>query len=400
MTESRQHGITPLLIAIAVIFLTVFTLFIFPSWFDNVQHTATRGIAVSDVLGRGDTTGYARAYSPRTFTFPEDHGPHTDYRHEWWYYTGNLATATGRHFGYQLTFFRFALRPTLPKRDSAWATRQIMMAHFAISDVGDDRFYHAEKTSRVALGLAGATVRPFVVWIDDWSAQGTSDGMWPLHLHAVHDDMAIDLTVTPDKPAVLQGEKGLSRKSSEPGNASYYYSFTHLETHGTIQAGNHRYQVTGLSWLDREWGTSSLAADQAGWNWYALQLSDGSDIMAYQLRRKDGSVDPFSSGKIIDPDGTDRSLAARDFDIRALSHWRSPHTSILYPSRWRLSIPHESLELEIEPMLADQELHASVDYWEGAVMFQGIHEDRRVKGYGYVELTGYGESGTLPGVGK
>ena len=393
MTEPRQQGIIPVLIAIAVICLTGFTIFVYPSRFDGGQNAATQGIAVSEVLGGGDATGYARAYSPRTFTFPQDHGPHTDYRHEWWYYTGNLATATGRHFGYQLTFFRFALRPKMPQRDSEWATRQMMMAHFAVSDVADDRFYHAEKTSRVALGLAGAAARPFVVWIDNWSAQGAPDGMWPLRLHAVNDHTAIDLTLTPDRPVVLQGEKGLSRKSSEQGNASYYYSFTHLETHGTMQAGKHRYQVTGLSWLDREWGTSSLAADQAGWDWYALQLSDGSDIMVYRLRRKDGSVDPFSSGKIIDSDGSDRSLAAREFDIRTLSHWRSPHTSILYPSRWRLSIPRESLELEIEPLLADQELQASIEYWEGAVMFHGTHNDRRVKGYGYVELTGYGESG-------
>ena len=191
----------------------------------------------------------------------------------------------------------------------------------------------------------------------------------------------------------MQGDKGLSRKGNEAGNASYYYSYPDLQTRGVIMAGGDRYDVSGHSWLDREWGTSSLAGNQSGWDWFALQLSDDSDIMVYRLRRKDGSVDPFSSGMMIGQNGVTLPLIADAFNIQNLSRWRSPHTHILYPSRWHLSVPAESLELEIEPLMPDQELHESINYWEGAVWVHGMRNNMNVTGYGYVELTGYDQTG-------
>ena len=346
-----------------------------------------------DILGGGDTAGYARVYEPREFSFPLDYGPHPDYWHEWWYYTGNLKTESGHRFGFQLTFFRFALKPKETQRNSQWAATQMMMAHFALSDVDEHQFYQYEKSSRVALGLAGATARPFNVWVDNWTATGTPDDAWPITLHAVQDDTAIDLTLVPTKPVVLQGEQGLSRNGGEAGNASYYYSYTHLQTRGVIRTGDHHYDVSGLSWLDREWGTSFLAENQSGWDWFALQLSDGSEVMVYRLRHKDGSVDPYSSGLIVGQDGVTHPLPAQAFNVQNLSQWRSPHTRILYPSRWRLTIPGEALDIEIEPLLQDQELHASINYWEGAVWIHGIGNENNVIGHGYVELTGYDQAG-------
>jgi predicted secreted hydrolase len=380
-------------IIIGLVILAAVLLFVYPLRLAHQETGDMQGMAVTDILGSNDTTGYSRAYEPRIFSFPLDNGPHPDYRHEWWYYTGNLKTATGRRFGYQLTFFRFSLSPHTMQRDSQWAASQMMMAHFALSDIDDHKFYQHEKTSRLALGLAGSEAQPFTVWVDNWNATGTADSAWPMTLHAVHDDNTIDLTLVPTKPLVLQGDKGLSRKSSDAGNATYYYSYSNLQTYGVIRTGGDHYDVSGHSWLDREWGTSSLAANQSGWDWFALQLSDDSELMAYRLRRKDGSEDPFSSGMLIGQDGDTQPLQAPDFNIQNLSKWRSPHTHILYPSRWRLSVPSAALELEIEPLLHDQELHTSINYWEGAVWVHGKRNNRNITGYGYVELTGYDRSG-------
>jgi len=387
-----QNGKSYHVVVAIVTCVVALVLFMYSSKLVNEYKNTPAGITVTDILGNGELTGYARAYLPREFMFPLDHGPHPEYRHEWWYYTGNLATNTGRRFGYQLTFFRFSLDPHNTERSSQWATTQMMMAHFAMTDVEDGKFYHDEKFSRVAFGLAGMEAQPFMVWIDNWSAVGSPDEIWPLKIHAVRDDIQIDLSLVPAKPVVLQGDRGLSRKGSEAGNASYYYSYTHLQTHGILHIGNTQYDVSGLSWLDREWGTSSLSRDQSGWDWFALQFSDDTEIMVYRLRRKDGSVDAFSSGTVIDAGGAVHSLASQDFSIKVMKEWQSPHTRVNYPARWRLTVADEALDLEIEPLLDDQELHVSLNYWEGAVKLHGTYKNKNVSGYGYVELTGYDET--------
>ena len=346
-------------------------------------------LSVAGALRAANDEGYAKALQPRLFQFPADHGPHPEFRTEWWYYTGNLATAAGRRFGFQLTFFRSALAPRMPHRESTWATRQAWLAHFTVSDIAGGTFHSFERWSRGALGLAGARAEPFQVWVKDWTAASAGGPAFPLRLTASADRAAIDLVLQQGKPPVLQGERGLSRKSAEPGNASYYYSLTRMPAAGTVRIGDDRYDVTGLAWMDREWSTSSLGKDQVGWDWFSLQLSDGWDLMLYRLRRQDGAADPASSGTLIDPHGESRALNLSDFQILPSGEWRSPRSGAHYPERWRLRIPREDLDLEVRPLLADQELDVSFRYWEGAVSIEGTHRGQPVRGSGYVELTGY-----------
>jgi predicted secreted hydrolase len=352
------------------------------------QPTSPRAsLSIASTLRTADDRGYAKALAPREFHFPADHGPHPEFRTEWWYYTGNLATAEGRRFGFQLTFFRSALAPAMPDRASAWATRQAWLSHFTVSDVDGKHFYSFEHWSRGAVGLAGAQGAPFKVWVKDWTAAGAP--VFPMHLTAAEGDVAIDLVLQQGKPPVLQGERGLSRKSAVPGDASYYYSLTRMPSAGTVRVGGQRFQVTGASWMDREWSTSSLGGDQVGWDWFALQLSDGSDLMLYRLRSKDGTADPASSGTVIGPDGASRPLGLAEFQAESAGTWRSPRGGARYPAHWRLRVPGEGLDLEIHPLLADQELDTALRYWEGAVEATGTRRGKPVQGRGYVELTGY-----------
>jgi predicted secreted hydrolase len=351
-------------------------------------------LSVAGALRTSSDQGYAKALAPRDFHFPADHGPHPEFRTEWWYYTGNLATAEGRRLGFQLTFFRSALAPSAPERASAWATRQAWLAHFTVSDVDGKRFHSFERWSRGAVGLAGAQGEPFRVWVKDWTAAGAP--VFPMRLRAAEGSVSIDLVLQEGKPPVLQGERGLSRKGAEPGNASYYYSLTRMPTTGTVRLDGQSFQVAGDSWMDREWSTSSLGRDQVGWDWLALQLSDGWDAMLYRLRRADGTADPASSGTLIAPDGGSRPLALAGFQLEASGEWRSPRSGAQsptkYPDRWRIHIPGEELDLDVRPLLADQELDVSFRYWEGAVEIVGTHHGRPVRGRGYVELTGYAPS--------
>ncbi len=352
----------------------------------------SRSGTATSLLSGGETGGFARATSPRPFRFPDDHGPHPEFRHEWWYFTGNLESPEGRRFGYQLTFFRFALSPETAPRESRWGAAQAYMAHFSVTDERGNRFRHFERAGRGALGIAGAELRPFRVWIDDWSAEGGGDSLLPVRLRAADEGASVDLLLDSDRPAIPQGDRGLSRKGAAPGNASHYYSMTRLATRGTVRVGGASYSVDGSSWLDREWGTSALGNEHAGWDWFALRLSDGRDLMFYRLRRKDGSADPYSAGTLVRPDGSFRPLSAGDVGIEVLDHWRSPESGARYPSRWRLRVPSEGIDLAVVPWLADQELRTFVRYWEGAVSVSGSSRGIPVGGDGYVELTGYGDT--------
>ncbi len=339
-----------------------------------------------------DPGGFARADGPREFQFPADYGAHPNFQTEWWYYTGNLEASDGRHFGYQLTFFRRALLPPseATPRPSDWATQQVYMAHFAVTDVAADHFQAFESLSRGAAGLAGAQADPYQVWLDDWSVQETGENTY--HLQAAKGDLAVDLTLEDTKGPVLQGDNGYSQKGPDPGQASYYYSQTHLLSQGSVKVGGVSYQVSGLSWMDHEFSTSALAKDQVGWDWFALQLSNGSELMVFQIRKADGSIDPFSSGTLIYPDGSSRHLSREDFQIQVDAIWKSPHTNASYPSRWLVNVPSANISLKIEPYIADQELNVSYSYWEGAVQFSGSAGGQAVEGSGYIEMTGYAQS--------
>ncbi len=356
-------------------------------------------LSLGQALG-GDIAGFARADRPREFRFPDDHGPHPAYRTEWWYYTGNLRSAAGRHFGFQLTFFRTALTAPhgQPQRASAWSAQDVYMAHFALSDVSAGQFHVFQRFSRVALGLAGASARPFRVWLEDWSVAEDTAQPLSMRLSAEENEVALHLRLTPDKPIVLHGDKGLSQKDVGSGNASYYYSLTRLRSAGVLRIGEEEFQVQGLSWMDREWSTSVLSEEMRGWDWFALQLSNGQEVMLYQVRRTAGDIHPLSSGSLVRADGTTRALTLADFQIDVLQTWQSPTDGTVYPAKWRLRIPSEAIELTLTPYLADQEMHTLIRYWEGAVHAQGSGRGEALSGDGYVELTGYAEKRDGPDV--
>ncbi len=334
-----------------------------------------------------DNANYARADRVREFHFPTDHGPHPRFRHEWWYFTGNLKTPDGHRFGYELTIFRFALSPHREARGSRWGTNQLYMGHLALTDPQRESFDFFERFSRGALGLAGARSTPFKVWLEDWEIAALGKHVFPWRLSAEVRNVALDLTLWPVKPRVLQGDRGLDRKSSA-GDASYYYSYTRLRTAGAVRVGERVFSVSGRSWLDREWSSSALAQDQQGWDWFALQLDNGADLMFYRLRGSDGTPDPNSGGVWVTWHGSSISLAHDDVTLSELDYWRSPRGGT-YPVRWRMSVPQRDCKFTITPLLADQELDVSVRYWEGAVAIRGVCGGEEVRGRGYVELTGY-----------
>lgn len=351
------------------------------------QPTVRAAIGAIEAVNAGNSEGFERVTTPRPFVFPADHGPHPTFQTEWWYYTGNLTAENGRRFGFQLTFFRRALSPYPPVRESAWATHEIYMAHFAVSDIDGGQFYAFERFSRAAAGLAGASGEPFRVFLNDWSVEGSGPEGMTMHVRAAQADVALDLVAVNSRPPVLQGNAGVSQKGSQVGNASAYYSLTRMTSTGTIRLGAQTYTVSGLTWMDREWGTSALEEGLAGWDWFALQLSSGHDLMYYQLREADGRTSPFVGGSLLLPDDTVVILGPGNVELTVVDTWRSPRSGAVYPSGWQLRIPRYGIDLAITPAMRDQELPVSVVYWEGAVDVQGS-----MSGRGYVELTGYADT--------
>lgn len=333
--------------------------------------------------------GYERALVPRAFAFPADHAAHPAYKTEWWYFTGNLQTEQGRMFGFQLTFFRSALSPDSVRSSSAWASNQLYMAHFALADIADDQFYSFERFSRGGAELAGVVASPFRVWLYDWRVQGTGSALFPLQLQAKEGDVALSLVLDSLKPMVLQGERGLSKKGKGEGNASYYYSFPRITVRGNVAIAGATHEVRGTAWLDREWSSSALEKEQTGWDWFSLQLSDGRELMYFQLRDTAGRPDAFSAGTLISRDGSATQLHAGDVDLAVQKQWKSPHSGVVYPAEWRVRVPAEQIDVVVTPHINDQELQVSVRYWEGAVGVRGTASGQRIEGNGYVEMTGY-----------
>jgi predicted secreted hydrolase len=326
----------------------------------------------------------------RVFAFPRDHGAHPAYKTEWWYWVGHLKTASGEAFGYELTFFRVALRHPDPRARSAWSLNTIYFAHLAVTDPARRVFAFRDKAGRGALGLSGAKAGALQVWIDDWQAELKGD---EFHLKAQDQGLGLDVLLKALKPPALHGQGGFSRKSAKYHSASYYYSISRLDTRGTVTVGGRTLAVTGLSWMDHEFFTGALAPDLVGWDWFGLQLDDGVDVMLYLLRRKDGTVDPASSGSLIDPQGHTRHLQLADFQVKATGSWTSPHTGTKYPAGWQITIPGAGYRLSLNPTLPDQEIRAAapgqVIYWEGEVKITGTKNGAPLKGLGYTELTGY-----------
>jgi predicted secreted hydrolase len=336
-------------------------------------------------LGGVAEEGFLRADTPREFRFPEDHAQHQGFRNEWWYFTGNLEADDGRHFGYQLTFFSIALKPPgpLPQPASTWDSDTLWMAHFAVTDRAGNTHQAFERFSRGNPGLAGVAQAPWRVWLDDWQVQGrASPDTFPWQLQARAGEVELSLQLLPGKAPVLQGDAGLSRKSATPGNASYYYSYTRMPTQGELHSGGERIAVQGNSWLDREWSTSALDADQGGWDWFSLQLDDGSELMYYQLRTLQGAAHAASAGSFTDAAGQQQTLAAEDVRLAPLQEWTSP-SGTSYTTRW--SLEWQGRRVLVAAIVQEQWMNLSLPYWEGAVEVLDP-QNGALLGRGYLEM--------------
>ncbi|MCY4214227.1 MAG: carotenoid 1,2-hydratase [Gammaproteobacteria bacterium] len=353
------------------------------------------GLQVGRMLGAGndDAAGYAQASRPRPFRFPEDHGAHPTFRSEWWYLTFALQAVappstratpanspTEQEFGVQFTLFRRALFPDGDPADP-WRNGQAYLAHFALTDVAAGTHRHAERSARGHPQLAGAEVADgqAAAWLEDWRLV-MAPGGWSLR--AAADGIAVDLAMRPEKGFVPQGDRGLSAKGV--GAASHYYSAPRLRTAGHVEVDGERHPVAGWGWLDREWSTSALGPAQVGWDWFALMLDSGEDVMAFRLRRRDGARDPHDHGALIDPDGAVRFLSASDFKLSPMGHWRDEEGRE-WPIRWRLALGER--RFEIAAALEDQRMDTLLTYWEGLVRVTDAQG--RDAGRGYMELTGY-----------
>jgi predicted secreted hydrolase len=339
--------------------------------------------------------GFIPADGSRPLTFPADFGAHPDFRTEWWYYTGNLQTQDGGHFGFELTIFRVGLLPPTAElsNDSNWSGRDVYFAHFAVSDISRDHFYAFQRYSRPSLGLAGAQPDPYHIWLEDWNITGRASGVY--QLRAEQGQVTLDLTLTDEMGVVLHGENGYSRKGKNATNASYYYSQPRLQAEGFVRLSGVQYQVSGLAWNDHEFSTGVLDENQIGWDWFSLQFEDGPALMLFQLREHGGKISDSASGTFIAADGTAQVLYNSDFELAVRSEWRSPHTNGVYPSAWEIQIRQPDCFLNVKPWMADQEINfPPITYWEGAVHFEGSCDNVPVSGNGYIELTGY--AGNLP----
>ncbi len=338
-------------------------------------------------------TPFSIARAPYTFSFPRDHFAHTSYRTEWWYFTGHLHATNGRRFGYELTFFRIGLEPT-PSRwttgESKWRAYQLYPAHFAITDIDGQHFTYSTTLARDALGQGAASSRKLEVVANGWSLTGTPELRPRMRLRASSGANVVSLVMRSAKPPAIHGHGGVSLKGSCASCASHYYSFTRLMTGGTLELNGQTYSVTGTSWMDHEFGSDELQARQSGWDWFAIQLNDGREIMLYRLRETDGTTTPQSSGSLIASDGSVTFLPLRAFTIASLETWKSPRTGAAYPSGWRVSVATIGKTFELQPFLPDQELidQMSTTYWEGAADVRDPNSGKSV-GQAYVELTGY-----------
>ena len=330
------------------------------------------------------------------YEFPKDHGSHSGFKTEWWYFTGNVRTQEGVEFGYQLTFFRQGIidpGTVIPK--SRFIQRDIKFAHFAVSDISSKKFRHFQKLSRGAYGEAGFDDGHRLAWIENWSCERI--GEHSFRLKAADTGIALDLILESPVAPVIHGGNGISQKSEGLGRASHYYSLTRMETKGSIEIDGLKHVLTGKTWFDHEWATNQLAANQTGWDWFSLQLEDGNDLMLFQIRTKEGGRDPYSSGTFVSQTGGSQKIEFADFNLVPIDWWTSPHTKARYPVAWKISIPSRKLDLTIRARFQDQELAAQpFSYWEGAVGAEGTHDGRPVKGQGYLEMTGY--SGRIVGM--
>lgn len=360
------------------------------------------GLRLQTLLGEeGNNTGYLRASPERRIAFPQDHGPHPGFRSEWWYLTLMLEDDNGSAYGGQFTLFRQALAPAEPATsENPWRTGQVYLAHLAMTDAARDDHRFAERLARGQPELAGAQSTPFAAWLEDWRLASVGETFLPMQLNAGGADFHWSLDLDSSKPLVLQGNEGFSAKG--PGQGSHYYSATRLQVRGSLTVDEREIPVQGTGWLDREWSTSVLSAEQVGWDWFALQLDDGRDLMMFNLRRADCSPDPFDHGVLVGADGSYRTLRADDYELQPVGLWAGPgHRQLqppapgcaqnpeqrTWPLEWSVRVGEE--KFLVRAAVLDQRMQTTVPYWEGLVeVYLASAPEVRV-GRGYMELTGY-----------
>lgn len=330
--------------------------------------------------GLGETAdGFAAVTPGRTFSFPGDHGPHPEFRIEWWYVTANLIDTGGTAHGAQWTLFRQATKPGV--QQEGWANQQVWMGHAAVTRADTHRT--SETFARGGVGQAGAEADPFLAWIDAWEMRGLSpasaNNMAPLELKASAADFSYALRLDADRPLLLQGEAGYSRKSLRE-QASYYYSQPNFTVTGSLTIDDKPVNVTGQAWLDREWSSQPLAADQSGWDWLSLHFKDGEKLMLYRMRQSDGHH--YRSGKWLAQGGTTETLASSDITMTPQAYAEIAGRKI--PTSWRIAVPKLALAIDCTPLNARSWMGTNFPYWEGPISFAGSHT-----GLGYLEMTGY-----------
>ena len=360
--------------------------------------------AAGDVAGPASSP--ARVVPGYSFEFPRDYFGHPEFESEWWYYTGNLFTASGRHFGFELTFFRRA-RVIDVEQPSAWDPDQVYLAHFAITDTESERFIVDERVNRAGPGIAGADAGTRRVWNGNWSVEWRpGDEARPAQvLTAMNREAALRLVLEPGKPVVVHGRDGVSRKvAGDPRALSYYLSFTRMSAGGTVAIGGEEFAVTGRGWMDHEFFSDYLAEHKVGWDWMSVQLDDGVDLMLFGIRDAQGGYGPDTFGTFVDADGGAHPIESGGVTFRPGRRWRSEATGAEYPVEWRVEVPGFGLRLDVRPRLDAQEVFTGDGilpaYWEGAVRFAGEREGRPVTGVGYLEMTGYAERLDIGSIGE
>jgi predicted secreted hydrolase len=347
---------------------------------------------------------YRAALPGYRYEFPRDHFNHPEFQTEWWYYTGNLKSADGRRFGFELTFFRQGVSRTTDA-ENVWDTGDAWLAHLALSDVGGNRFLHAERLNRTGAGIAGSDEKLARVWNGNWQVQWALDPKQAAGgtqaLRAVDERFQLDLQLASPKQPVIHGRNGVSQKAEGEGKASHYISLTRLLTKGKIVMDGKTYTVEGTSWMDHEFFSHQLEANQTGWDWFSLQLEDQAELMLFRLRRKDGTMDPYSAGTYVDAQGRSTLLKLSDFTATPQGAiWTSPATQGKYPIEWRVQVPSLGLDVGLKTPLASQEITGknrnSASYWEGAIDVEGTSRGKAIRGVGYLEMTGY--SGRVVGL--
>lgn len=366
-----------------------------------MKSKATVAILLVAALYGASASPYKLAVPGYRYAFPRDHFNHPEFQTEWWYYTGNVATPEGGRFGFELTFFRQGVNRE-PHDTGVWDVNDVWMAHLALTDLIGERYLHTERLNRAGAGLAGADLTNGRIWNGNWQARWTLDpsaraGFSSQDLDAVTDRFSFKLSMQSEKDPVIHGANGISQKAAGPGRASHYISLTRLRTSGEIVVDQTKFQVQGLSWMDHEFFTHQLEPEQIGWDWFSLQFTDGSEVMLFQIRRKDGSVDPYSAGTYVDPGGHASHLSKSDFSLTPGNTpsqiWTSLETGARYPVEWSIKIPSLGLDAALSTRLRMQEMTGQSrlppPYWEGAIDVIGTKGPQALQAFGYLEMTGY-----------